>query len=79
MELYNTAVQYMVGLYGSLHKDIALVHHKIATIYYRLGDYAAAINCENNCLEILRILYGEDNVDTIDSLSNIGLYHFSKG
>ena len=79
MELYNTAVQYLTGLYGGLHRDIARVHHKIATIYYRLTDYDSAINCENNCLEILRLLYGEDHVDTIESLSSIGLFHFSKG
>jgi hypothetical protein len=48
----------MIGLYGSLHRDIAAVHHKIATIYYRLGDYEAAIGCETNSLEILRLLFG---------------------
>jgi hypothetical protein len=45
MELYNTAVQYLTGLYGGLHRDIARVHHKIATIYYRLTDYDSAIGC----------------------------------
>jgi tetratricopeptide (TPR) repeat protein len=79
MELYNTAVQYLSGLYGGLHRDIAKVHHKIATIYYRLTDYDSAISCENNSLEILKLLYGEDNVDTIECISNIGLYYFSKG
>lgn len=72
-------MQYLTGLYGGLHRDIARVHHKIATIYYRLTDYDSAIACEGNCLEILKQLYGEDHVDTIESISSIGLYYFSKG
>lgn len=43
MDLYNTAIQYMTGLYGGVHRDIAIVYHKIATIYYRLTDFESAV------------------------------------
>jgi hypothetical protein len=43
--MYNNSVQYLIGLYGGLHEDIASLHHKIATIYYKLTDYEAAVAC----------------------------------
>lgn len=46
--MYNNSVQYLIGLYGGLHEDIASLHHKIATIYYKLTDYEAAVACERN-------------------------------
>jgi hypothetical protein len=43
----------MVGLYGGMSDEIAAVHHKIATVYYKLGDFDAAIMCERSSLELL--------------------------
>ena len=58
IELYNNAVQYMVGLYGGMSDEIAAVHHKIASVYYKLGGFDTAIMCERSSLELLEALYG---------------------
>jgi hypothetical protein len=65
-------------LYGGIHEDIALINQKIAHIYYKLGDYDSAINCLKSSVEMYDILYGEDHMKTIECISNLGLFYFSK-
>lgn len=68
----------MVGLYGGMSDEIAAVHHKIASVYYKLGDFDTAIMCERSSLELLEALYGEDDVLTVESYSNLAIFYFSK-
>jgi tetratricopeptide (TPR) repeat protein len=78
VEQYTEALEACKKLHGENHFKVATISRKLARVYSKLGQNAAAENLYKNTLEITKPLLG-NHLDVAVDLKNLASFYFQQG